>query len=87
MNGNTISDSSHRHGQQKEFVVSSSLSVVQMFSAVQEVENRRKLFEQAARQGGVAASLLSSQSGTIRLCIMCSDGCVKVSFDANMNLG
>ena len=87
MNDNTISDSSHRHGQQKEFVVSSSLSVVQMFSAVQGEENRRKLFEQAARQGGVAASLLSSERGTIRLGIMCSDGCMKVSVYANFNLG
>ena len=87
MNDHTISDSSHRHGQQKEFVVSSSLSALQMFSAVQEKETRRKLFEQAARQGGVAASLLSSERGTIRLCIMCLDGCIKVSVDANFNLG
>jgi hypothetical protein len=87
MNDNIISDSSHRHGQPKEFVVSSSLSVVQMFSAVQEKENRRKLMERAALQGGMAASLLSSESGTIRLCIICSDGCVKVSVDANLNLG
>ena len=87
MNDNTISDSSHRHGQQKEFVVSSSLSMVQMFSAVQEKETRRKLLEQAARQGGVAASVFASERGTIRLCIMCSDGCMKVSVDSNFNLG
>lgn len=87
MNDKTISDSSHRHGQSKEFVVSTSLSVAQMFLAVQEEENRRKLFEKAARQGGVAASLMSSERGTIRLCIMCSDGCIKVSVDANFNLG
>lgn len=35
MNENTISDSNHRHGQQKEFIVSSSLSMLKMFSAVQ----------------------------------------------------
>lgn len=85
MSNNTVFDGSHRHGQPEELVFSTPMTLEELVIAIQDEAYLRSLAEQAASQGGLAASLLSSGAGTLRFWINCADGCMKVSMDSQRN--